>query len=189
MTDHRLICAFLLVFNLLVTKGQEFNNLEECLTWIGKNIEKHTEVLIRYTYTSQKYEYRKENIRFFNLAQIQGCNITLERYDFHKGNYAAKAVYRISLNELDPYRLRIAIEKYSRNPCLVLLPKFRGNKFTVQKLGTEKDKKRYTTKKNQIIIEFNKNSRNENIPQKMKKAFFYAINHCNDDSMLLRNFR
>jgi len=185
MTDHRLICAFLLVFNLLVTKGQEFNNLEECLTWIGKNIEKHTEVLIRSNYTSQKYEYRKENIRFFNLTQIQGCNITLERYDFHKGNYAAKAVYRISLNELDPYRLRIAIEKYSRNPCLVLLPKSRGNKFTVQKFGTEKDKKRYTSKKDQIIIEFNKESNKENIPVKMKQAFCFAIKYCNSRPLIL----
>jgi hypothetical protein len=184
MTNSRLLYTFLLAINLFVIKGQDYNNLEECLIWIGKNIQKHTEVLIRFSYSSQKYEYRKENIRFFNITQIQGCNITLERHDLHKGEYAAKTVYQISLNELDPYELKIAIEKYSRNPCLVLLPKTRGNKFIVQKFVTNKDKKPYITKNPRIIIEFNQKSKNENIPQKMKKAFLFAINNCNDDPIL-----
>jgi len=164
----------------LVVRGQDFINQEDALVWIGKNIESSTTVLIRKQLSLKEFEYGND-IRFFKLAQIKGCKLILERYDKTEGKPMVKSVYELPLKEIDPNNIRLAIEKFSRNICLILQPNNK-RKIKVTRLSGKDFKNKRFLKKTEVILEFNQEAQAKNIPSQMQKAFQYTIQKCNSDN-------
>ena len=170
----------------LVVNGQDFINQEDALAWIGKNIESSTTVLLRKHTSLKEFEYGKD-IRFFKLDQIKGCKLILERYDKEEGRPMIKSVYEVPLNEIDPNNIKMAIEKYSRNICLILEPNS-NKKIKVTRLsGKNFQNKRYL-KKREVILEFNQEAQTQDIPSQMQKAFQYTIQKCQSNNSSLIDY-
>jgi len=167
----------------ILVYGQDFINQEDALVWIGKNIESSTTVAIRQEASPTEFTYGND-IRYFKLSQIKDCKMILERYDKMEGKPMVKSVYELPLEEIDPDNIKISIEKYSRNVCLVFKPENKG-KIKVTKLSGKNYKYKHYLKKEEIIIEFNKESLSDNIPSQMQKAFQYTIQKCNSNSSIL----
>lgn len=172
----------LISFHIMV-QGQDFINQEDALAWIGKNIESSTTVLIRRQVNFTEFEYGND-VRFFKLSQIKGCKLILERYDQVEGKSMTKSVYELPLEEVDPDNIKMSIEKYSRNICLVLKPENKIKIKVTRLSGKDYKYKRYR-KKEAIIIEFNKEALTKDIPSQMQKAFQYTIQKCNSNSTIL----
>jgi hypothetical protein len=164
----------------LVVQGQDFINQEDALVWIGKNIESSTTVPIRKQLNMKEFEYGND-IRFFKLAQIKGCKLILERYDKTEGRPMIKSVYELPLKEIDPNNLKLAIEKYSRNICLILEPNNK-RKIKVTRLSGNNFKNKRYLKKTEVVLEFNQEAQAKNIPSQMQKAFQYTIMKCNNNN-------
>ncbi len=160
--------------------GQDFINQEDALVWIGKNIESSTTVPIRKQSSLKEFEYGND-IRFFKLAQIKGCKLILERYDKTEGKPMVKSVYELPLKEIDPNSIKLAIEKFSRNICLILQPNNK-RKIKVTRLSGKDFKNKRYLKKTEVILEFNQEAQAKNIPSQMQKAFQYTIQRCNSDN-------
>lgn len=167
----------------ILVYGQNFISQEDALDWIGKNIESSTTVAIRQEASPTEYSYGND-IRYYRLSQIKGCKMILERYDKMEGKPMVKSVYELPLEEIDPDNIKMSIEKYSRNVCLVFKPENKA-KIKVTKLSGKNYKNKRYVKKDVIIIEFNKESLSENIPGQMQKAFQYTIQKCNSYSSIL----
>jgi len=164
----------------LVVHGQDFINQEDALVWIGKNIESSTTVPIRKQLNMKEFEYGND-VRFFKLAQIKGCKLILERYDKAEGKPLVKSVYELPLKEIDPNNIKLAIEKFSRNICLILQPNNK-RKIKVTRLSGKDFKNKRYLKKTEVILEFNQEAQAKNIPSQMQKAFQYTIQRCNSDN-------
>ena len=165
-------------------KGQDFISREEALVWIGNHIENSTTVPIRYQTSPSNFEF-SDDFRFFKLSKIDGCNLTLERYEQVEGQPAIKLVYEVPLNEINPENITISIEKYSRNICLVLKPENKKKKIKVTRLSGNNYQHKQVRKKESVILEFNKEALNNNIPLQMQKAFQYTVQKCNQNSSIL----
>lgn len=164
----------------LVAQSQDFINQEDALVWIGKNIESSTTVPIRKQASLKEFEYGND-IRFFRLSQIRGCKLILERYDKEEGKPMVKCLYELPLKEIDPNNIRLAVEKYSRNICLILQPNNK-RKIRVTRLSGKDFKNKRYLKKTEVILEFNKEAQANNIPARMQRAFQYTIQKCNSDN-------
>jgi hypothetical protein len=170
----------------LVVHGQDFINQEDALVWIGKNIESSTTVPIRKQSEFRAYEYGND-IRFFKLAQINGCKLILERYDKEEGKPMIKSVYELPMTEIDPSNIRMAVEKYSRNICLILQPNNQKKIKVIRLSGKDFKNKRYL-KKTEVILEFNQEAQEKNIPSQMRRAFQYTVQKCNNDNSSLIDY-
>ncbi|UCG28437.1 MAG: hypothetical protein JSV24_03490 [Bacteroidales bacterium] len=164
--------------------GQGFISREEALAWIGDNIENSTTVPIRYHVSPAEYEFG-EDVRFFKLSKIDGCKLILERYEHINGQPQVKSVYEVLLEEIDPENIRMSIEKYSRNICLVLKPDDKRKKIKVTRLSGKNYRFKQVRKKKSIILEFNQEAIQNNIHLQMQKAFQYSIQKCNQNSTIL----
>ncbi len=164
----------------LVVHSQDFINQEDALVWIGKNIESSTTVPIRKQSSMNEFEYGND-IRFFKLAQIKGCKLILERYDKEEGKPLVKSVYELQLKEIDPGSIQIAVEKYSRNICLILEPDNK-RKIKVTRLSGKDFKNKRYLKKKEVILEFNQEAQSKNIPIQMQRAFQYTIQKCQNNN-------
>lgn len=164
----------------LVVQGQDFINQEDALVWIGKNIESSTTVPIRKQASLKEFEYG-DDIRFFKLSQIRGCKLILERYDKEQGKPMVKSVYELPMKEIDPNKIKLAVEKYSRNICLILQPNNK-RKIRVTRLSGKDFKNKRYLKKTEVILEFNQEAQAQNIPAQMQKAFQYTIQKCDSNN-------
>lgn len=168
----------------LVVHGQDFINQEDALVWIGRNIESSTTVPIRKQASLKEFEYGND-IRFFKLSQIRGSKLILERYDKKEGKPMIKSVYELPMKEIDPNTIKLAIEKYSRNICLILQPNNK-RKIKVTRLSGKDFKNKRYLKKTEVILEFNQEAQAKNIPYQMQRAFQYTIQKCiNDNSSII----
>ena len=174
---------FILVSIHTLGYGQDFINQEDALVWIGNNIETSTTVPIRMQASPSEFNYGSD-YRFFKLSEIKGCKLILERYDQMKGKPPIKSIYELPLKEIDPGNIKMSIEKYSRNICLVLNSNSKKKIKVIRLSGKNYKNKRYH-KREAVIIEFNKEAQSKNIPAQMQKAFQYTILKCNNGSTIV----
>ncbi len=169
-----------------MVNGQDFINQEDALVWIGKNIESSTTVPLRKQTSLKEFEYGKD-IRYFKLDQIEGCMLILTRYDKEEGKPIIKSVYEVPLNEIDPNNIKMGIEKYSRNICLILKPNSKKKVKVIQLSGKNFKKKKFL-KKREVVLEFNQEAQTRNIPFQMQKAFQYTIQKCQSNNSSLIDY-
>lgn len=165
-------------------QGQDFISREEALVWIGNHIENSTTVPIRYQTSPSDFEFSND-FRFFKLSRIDECNLILERYEQVQGQPTIKLIYEVPLDEINPENIMISIEKYSRNICLVLKPENKKKKIKVTRLSGKDYRYKQVRKKESVVLEFNKEALNNNIPLQMQKAFQYTVQKCNQNSSIL----
>ena len=175
MKKIRLIICFFIVL-LQSVYCQNFINSQDALNWINKNLKSNTFVPIRQQTSSSNFIF-STNFRYFKSVEINNSKLILERYDYIN-NKPTKVIYELPLNKIKCENIQLAIEKYSRNICLIFKLK---NKISVTKINNN-HKQHF--KRKIIIIEFNKSALHNNIPSTMQNSFQYIIRKYNNSSIL-----